>query len=52
MGGSNAMKQMSLVIPLGNKEYAIDYAISRDKFSNYLKQAQTIMDTFQLINKQ
>ena len=52
MSSSNHLKQMSLVLPLNNKQYAVDYIAPTDQFSNYLQQAQAIMDSFQLINKQ
>jgi hypothetical protein len=46
------IKMMMFVTILGGKEYSVGYAALPENFSNLLQTAQTMIDSFQIINRQ
>jgi hypothetical protein len=45
-------KIMTFATALGGKMYFVSYIVLPERFADYLQTAQTMIDSFQIINKQ
>jgi len=46
------VKTMTFATALGGKMYFVIYIVLQERFADYLQTAQTMIDSFQIINKQ